>query len=411
MKSPQTPPDSIAAIASLAREAATDPVSPEIHKEGRDRLVAASRVTRPRTSLRKGPLVAFAFAAALAAAGFAMTWRPSLRYEVSGAALEGPYVSAPSSSSAEVRFSDGSKLEAAPGSRLRVDETHRNGARVLVEKGSTLASVTHYPSSSWTFVAGPFEVRVTGTRFDLSWDPQKEEIDLTLHEGSVEVRSPLGQGPISVRKGQRFRATVGDRSMTLLDSAPAPSPTDAPAVEAAAPVANLDGPQVPPVAPSGSKSIAKHETWQELVGRGEFESVVAAASARGIDGCISGCSAADLRSLADAARYTSRNDLAERSLLSLRQRFPGSSASAAAAFLLGRIYESRGQASAAQRWYETYGAEAPDGEFAAEALAGKMRSVATTRGSAAAKPIALEYLSRYPKGVHVKTARKIAGLE
>jgi len=120
---------------------------------------------------------------------------------------------------------------------------------------------------------------------------------------------------------------------------------------------------------------------------------------------------ADLRSLADAARYTSRNDLAERSLVALRQRFSGSGQSAAAAFLLGRTYESSGQLAAAQRWYETYYSESPDGEFAAEALAGKMRAVATSRGSSAAKPIALEYLSRYPKGVHVKTARKIAGLD
>src|SRR5262249_48639310 len=150
---------------------------------------------------------------------------------------------------------------------------------------------------------------------------------------------------------------------------------------------------------SVAKPSPKRESWQELLGHGEFEAVVAAANARGIDGCIAGCSAADLRSLADAARYTSHNDLAERSLLALRQRVPGRGQSAAAAFLLGRIDESRGQLSSAQRWYETYGAEAPDGEFAAEALAGKMRSIATTRGSAAAKSIALEYLSRYPKGV------------
>jgi FecR protein len=410
MTNREIPPDSISAMASLARDAASTPVLPEVHKEGRERIVVAASVRRVRLPVRKGPLIAVAFAAALAAAA-AMTLRPSLHYEVSGAVLEGPYVSAPWSSPAEVRFSDGSKLEAAPGSRLRVDETHSNGARVLVEKGFTNASVTHHKTSSWTFVAGPFEVHVIGTRFDLSWDPQKEEIDLTLHEGSVEVRSPLGQGPITVRKGQRFRATVSDRSMTLLDAEPAATSVVAPSVEPPASIAGSELLSPPSGAQSGSKPPTRRETWQELVGHGEFEAVVGAANSRGIDGCITGCSSADLRSLADAARYTSRNDLAERSLLALRQRFSGSGQSAAAAFLLGRTYESRGQLGSAQRWYETYSSESPDGEFAAEALAGKMRAVATTRGSSAAKPIALEYLSRYPKGVHVKTARKIAGLD
>jgi hypothetical protein len=65
----------------------------------------------------------------------------------------------------------------------------------------------------------------------------------------------------------------------------------------------------------------------------------------------------------------------------------------------------------ADRWYETYLDESPDGEFAAEALAGKMRVINARSGAASAKPLALEYLRRYPQGVHVKTARKIAGLE
>jgi hypothetical protein len=424
MTRPDLPQDPIATLASLAREAASAPISREVHQQGRERILAAAAVPAARSKLRRGPVVAITFAAALAAAA-ALAWmvRPSLRYEVSGAVLEGPYVGAPSASSAEVRFSDGSKIEAEPQARLRVAETSSNGARVFVEKGATHASVVHDKASKWTFVAGPFEVRVTGTRFDLAWDPQKEEIDLTLLEGSVEVNSPLGQGPIAVRKGQRFRATVPDRSMTLLDatslassSLPAAAPPAAGAEANGAEANDTESMGQAPAAaatppPLSAKPFLRRETWQELVGRGEFDAVVAAANARGVDTCISGCSLADLRSLAEAARYTSRSDLAERSLLSLRQRFPGTGSSVAAAFLLGRTFEASGQWASAERWYSTYGSEAADGEFAAEALAGKMRAIASSRGASAAKPIALEYLARYPKGVHVKTARKMAGLD
>jgi hypothetical protein len=164
-----------------------------------------------------------------------------------------------------------------------------------------------------------------------------------------------------------------------------------------------------PAAPT-SKQSPRRESWQDLLAHGEFESIVSAAGVRGLETCVVNCPASDLRSLADAARYTGRTDLADKCLLALRKRFQGSSQSAAAAFLLGRTHESRAQ-SAALHWYETYLAESPDGEFAAEALAGKMRVVASTNGASAAKPLAVEYLRRYPQGVHVKTARKIAGVD
>jgi hypothetical protein len=268
-------------------------------------------------------------------------------------------------------------------------------------------------------VAGPFEVLVTGTRFALSWDPLFEEIDLRLLEGSVEVRSPLAQGPIVVRAGQRFRAAVSSRSLMVTEGEGTPVPSAVPVAESAPPpvlaAVNTPPPPAPAPAPAAAttttKAVARRESWQELLTRGDFESIVVAANARGVDTCISSCAAGDLRSLADAARYTGRGELAEKCLLALRQRFPTGAYAAAAAFMLGRTHETRNQPTTAQRWYETYLTESPDGEFAAEALAGKMRAVTTTRGPASAKPLALEYLRRYPQGVHVKTARKIAGTE
>src|SRR5262249_46652189 len=125
----------------------------------------------------------------------------------------------------EVHFSDGSEVRAEAGTRMRVDATYASGARVLLEKGAATSHVAHHKMSSWTFVAGPFEVRVIGTRFDLSWDPLVEEFDLRLREGSVEVRSPLADGPIVVRAGQRFQATMTRRSMLVTDAETAEIPS------------------------------------------------------------------------------------------------------------------------------------------------------------------------------------------
>src|SRR6185295_18592610 len=100
---------------------------------------------------------------------------------------------------------------------------------------------------------------------------------------------------------------------------------------------------------TAKSSPVHHETWQELLTRGDFESIVTSATARGVDGCVASCSAGDLRSLADAARYTNRSELADKCLLALRKRFPGGTQSAAAAFLLGRTHEAQSP-GAAQRW-------------------------------------------------------------
>jgi hypothetical protein len=197
------------------------------------------------------------------------------------------------------------------------------------------------------------------------------------------------------------RAETAER--TLTPALPEPS---------AAPVSDADAPGAAATAPSETVSArpalaGSTESWSTLVARGQFETVVAKASERGAAECESSCSAADLRALADAARYTGRGAMAESALLSLRRRFGGTREGRSASFLLGRLDEARGSMAEAGRWYDTYLRELPGGDLAAEALAGKMRAVFAGAGRAAAEPLATEYLARYPNGVHAQTARGI----
>src|SRR5262249_24348537 len=139
------------------------------------------------------------------AAGLALSvWALSVRsisFEVEGAPRDGGYVRAGRDKPATVHFSDQTTVLAAAGTRLRVEETNARGARVLVEQGRADVQVEHRPASEWMFVAGPFEVRVTGTRFSLNWDAPSEMFELALLEGAVEVRGPTGAGPVVVRAG------------------------------------------------------------------------------------------------------------------------------------------------------------------------------------------------------------------
>jgi TolA-binding protein len=333
-----------------------------------------------------------------------------------------------------VHFSDGSQIAAAAGSRLRIDATHVAGARILVEHGTASVRVAHRTGSNWVFVAGPFDVRVTGTKFTLKWDPEDQALDLTLHEGSVEVQSPLGSSRCQVRAGQRFRASLTAGTMYLENTpeAGAPAALTTNAGDGHAPDAQPAGHAIQPLdrkhaltrthahaskshALSGTDSAeaaanapaVPADTWPEQVRRGAFQVVVDAAMAQGVGASLASCTAEQARALADAARYTGHFDVARRSLSSLRTRFAGTRQSAAAAFLLGRIHESSGSSGEADAYYRTYLKEAPDGEFAADALAGHMRAVAALQGAAAARPIALEYLRRYRAGVHADMARRL----
>jgi hypothetical protein len=417
-------------LAELARRAASLPVDPALHRTGRARfLTAADR------RVRKGPMPTWRMTLWLAPAVAlgVLTWilwphalrYEVLRYEVKGSELAGPYVSAPSSAPALVTFSEGTTLHVNPDGKLRIDEVRSSGARVLIERGNTAVHVAHRHGSEWTFVAGPFEVRVIGTRFDLKWDASAETMDLVLHEGRVEVKSPFGQSPIAIHGGQRFLGDFPHRSTTVVDSdeAPATRAVGAGNMMAASPAAEAASSAEPEsleldFLATGSRQHASHVSqsersarlpWPKLVASGQFAALVADAERRGIATCLVSCAAVDLRALGDAARYVGKSEVAEQAYFALRQRFHRSDSSRAAAFLLGRTLEAGGALGKAENWYDTYLGESPDGEFAAEALAGKMRAAIGARGPAAGAAIAREYLRRYPDGVHAGAARRVLG--
>ena len=416
-------------LTELAQQATQLPVPSEIHALGRNRVVAQARllvlqVKHPVHARMWSLCGVAAAAAALVVVWFVARLRP-ITYEISGGyQFESGYVSVPLDRSSSVKFSDGSSINAQPGTRLRVEGAHHDGARVIVERGEIEAKIQHGRSTSWQFISGPFEVRVIGTAFTLGWEPSREEVNLTLQEGAVEVTSPLGRGPFVVRKGQHFQASLLNRSVTLNETsdqlaaaAPsAPNPQPPPSAQGPATAVDLPPQERPRVAQAVVATVAKPnpaptESWSNWVSHGHFQDVVTAAESMGIDTCLSSCSLSDVRALADAARYTSRSSLAERALLTIRQRATGGSQRSAAAFLLGRLGESQGQLAAASTWYEVYLGEAPSGEFAADSLAGQMRTTARLKGNAAARPLAMQYLQRYPNGVHAATASKITNAQ
>jgi ferric-dicitrate binding protein FerR (iron transport regulator) len=327
--------------------------------------------------------------------------RPSaLEYGVSGPVnAQGEWLDVPADRGAvALRFSEGTEIELGPGSKGKVIDVTESGARVVLGAGALQARVVHKPRARWSVAAGPYDIEVTGTAFDVKWASGGERMELKLHDGSVIVRGPSLLQGIRVAAGQKLvaNARTGNVELSSLFEREAPAPAhtaDAPSVEPPA----ATEPLPPRPAPS----------WSELVSAGSFKTVLEAARARGLDQSLNHGSLRDLVALSDAARYAGDRGLARRGLLTQRSRFSSSSESHAAAFVLGRMADDAGSSSEALDWYDRYLHESSHGAFAAEALGRKLVLLVRLGRKDAAQAVAASYEKRFPRGAHAAYAREL----
>lgn len=403
-------------MGELMRDA-TPPASLQQHLEGRARLIASVEKMRKPARVRPA-LVAFAFAAAVAASVLVLTrvrsgreGTPLAWHVENGAASTQGYVSIPPTApSARLVFDDGSDVALAPGSRGRVAATTPVGAEVVLEQGRARVHVQHRDHTRWLVDAGPFAVRVTGTEFLVAWAADAETLDVWMRSGRVEVTGPVLGDALSLSTGQHLRARLHDGTVQI-DGAPEPP-------EASQPTGAIN----PPPAPTDSTLVVPGvdltgptapgltgPTWSKLVSSGDFARVVREADAEGVGHALASRPLGDLRALGDAARYSGNVTLAKRAYSAVRTRFASSGDARTAAFLLGRIAEEQDHSNAdAARWYDTYLAEAPGGAFAGDALGRKMVLVSKSQGRDAARPLATRYLQRFPGGPYAAAARDLA---
>jgi hypothetical protein len=316
-----------------------------------------------------------------------------------------------------VRFSDGTEVRVDQGTHASILFVTNHGAELAMTRGALHAAVVHSRTSEWRFDAGPFVVHVTGTAFGLSWDPELDRFDLRLEHGSVTVSSPVVNDPIPVRAGQWLTIRPRSNEVFIRDLVPSangdehepereaehqPEPEPAPEQQPSAlPSSSAD------VIPQPKSAPDSGHDWQRDLLRGKADQIVDDALRRGLDGCLATSSPRELAALADAARYTRRDDVARRVLLAERRRFAGTRAGIEAALLLGRLAQAEQNDGQAVSWFDKYLAEAPGGDHASEALGRKMAIVRHLSGVAGARAIALSYLEKYPDGTYSSAARAI----
>ena len=160
-----------------------------------DRLRAAAqhrqnvleRIFRaPPRSIRPGLLLVGCLTLTLVALS---GWQRTTRSEPLAARIAGSYftsgdvwLAVPQSRHLSLSFSDGTHAELAPGSEARLNSVSEHGPELEIRRERGSFSVTPIPNAPWRVKAGPFAVRVTGTRFDLTWDPAQDLLEVVLFD-------------------------------------------------------------------------------------------------------------------------------------------------------------------------------------------------------------------------------------
>ena len=332
------------------------------------------------------------------------TWRgDELRYEVTGGEVTGSVIRT-EAGEAHVAFTDDSSVKVAQRSRMSIDVVGQHAALARLVNGKVHVNVRHHDDTSYRFLAGPYEVRVVGTEFDLAWDPNASGFSLAMQHGEVRVVSPDG-AVRSVIGGESLRLPVQQSVVASAPVSAAPAPVAVAEVAEAAAPAPVAALHTGVSAPAAATSPAR--SWDALVAKGRSADVVRDAEGLGIGSVLSARGGADLKALGQAARYTGNRGLALRAFSALRERFPNSEAGRPASFFIARIQEEQGSTREALRWLSIYLGESPRGVYAAEALGRRMVLTERVSGRTTAVPLAKEYLERFPQGAYAASARAI----
>jgi len=379
----------------------------------RERLLHATR-------RRVRPVRLFA-AATAAAAALALVWHfraASLTYttgNLRGTSAVGAWLAAPPDGELLLHFSDQSTVTLAAASHARVVELRSREAKILLESGRVSVTVIHHKDRNWHLRAGPFDIAVTGTRFDVAWIPDREQFEVHTLEGKVEVTGeqfvsravPAGETLRAGRIDGQWRFTETDvpsnQSSALTPSAGLASRNSSPP---------LVEPSVAPPASIARRSTqpSASQTWRDLAAAGQYRAALEQAENDGFEGLCQKSNLSDLLALSEAARFAGRADRARLALTALRDRFRGEAAASVATFTLGRMaFDSSRDYLGAAKWFRIYLSEQPRGSLAREAAGRLVESLERGGDHAGAKISARDYLSRYPDGPQNRLARQILG--
>lgn len=292
------------------------------------------------------------------------------------------------------RLKDGSEIALEPGARGRLEQRVGLGTRFDLHEGTAAFDVKKQQGRPFSVVAGQYRVVVVGTQFSTAYVPPSE-LSVAVNEGVVQVHMPGRAAPLSVEAGEMLE--IQGREFSLheqREDASVPDP---------------DGPTGVDENQTAKAKGFSGVSWQELYRQGKYQQACEDARSHSLSELRARLSASDLIELASALRLCGDAAGAMSTLDALRQRFPGSSHSHDALFLIGRIHATRGQSAAAISRFDQYLAGAGQGRFAAEAL-GRLIELHEGAGNRQkARIYAQKYLQMAPQGPYRRLAESVTG--
>jgi TolA-binding protein len=383
----------------------------------------ARRALTPARRPEKKRTTAWQYAAlTLAAVAGAVIWLqwprdPELAFTIGSSSQlhhAGAFVAAPADRELPVRFADGTRFSFAAGSSARVASADPHGAHLVIEKGRAAVAVVHRPDSRWRVDAGPFQVAVVGTRFDVSWDVTSRVLELRLDEGAVRVSGGLLNAALEVRAGQRLRAFADDARVELSDAAASDAlgirhsqeeqPRASAEPRSAEPATDVPRPSASTSGPAASANIGA-PLWRTLAAAGKFRDALAAAEQAGFEAECRRASGADLLALGDAARLSGSSGRAEQAYVAAHAKLPRGGR---ASYGLGLVaFDQRGDFPRAARYFESYLQEQPGGSLRAEAMGRLLEAWQRAGRVSEARRVAERYLSLYPQGPQAVRAKQL----
>ena len=392
-----------------------------------ERAKARRALAPPRSVEKKPRFAAWHYAAiTLAAVAGAVIWlrwtnEPELAFTMGSSGRlhhAGAFVAAPSDRELPIRFADGTRFSFAAGSSARVASADPHGAHLVIEKGRAAVAVVPRPDSRWRVDAGPFQVAVVGTRFDVSWDVTERVMELRLDEGAVRVSGGLLNAALEVRAGQRLRAFADDARVELSDVAAADAaasvsaetgPSEAGSPRASAEPAPADATtDVARSNASATGAVAANvgaPPWRTLAAAGKFRDALAAAEQAGFDAECRRASGADLLALGDAARLSGSAARAEQAYTAAHGKLPRGGRASYGRGLVA--FDQRGDFAQAARHFEAYLQEQPGGSLRAEAMGRLLEAWQRAGRVSDARRVAERYLSLYPQGPQAVRAKQL----
>jgi tetratricopeptide (TPR) repeat protein len=272
-------------------------------------------------------------------------------------------------------------------------------------------------------IAGPYSVQVTGTVFDVQWDPALERFEVSVSKGSVNVFGPLIEPSRSVTAGYKLVAELPQSHLEVGASEGFQVVRSesflSPSAKAVLPIAEAQGSASVSVlsmanglSSTAVRNVATTEkpelAWRSLARAGKLKEAFVSAETQGFPGLCESASASDLLILGDAARLAGRPERAVSALMSLRRRFPGDARQAAAAFTLGKVaFDQRHAYAEAAKWFSTSLREQPNGSLSREASGRLIEALKNSGQSEEAERAARNYLAKYPEGPHATIARSL----